>query len=347
MRYFIAGILLCISSHSKAQNLNNTEWIQINVTNRGERTIADNSTLKFLFKGDSLLRSDEEQYSFRQTYQISNKVLLIGNSTKFKIDSLSDVMLVITDIPEIRKDNKALKTRTFIKADYIYDYAKQTDQLVINPGGIVQSNQYFTPTYDGDFQKMFISKFDLRETEKTILCGFLILPDESISNIKVTSDKPLSQEVIDKIKGIVVGTKGSWILPPAPDSLQYQMNLQINISSFFGRQGYSFDFHPIINNGKPNAVLTSQQQSIENEDFDRGVMTMKRKNYEKAIILFQKCLAINPGDTDVYYNLAYCYQQKGNLELACETWKKLKDMGQKDAEKLYDKNCISSKGPSQ
>ncbi len=54
---------------------------------------------------------------------------------------------------------------------------------------------------------------------------------------------------------------------------------------------------------------------------------------------FIKCIEIDSLYLDAYYNLAFCYENLGNKNLACETWKKLKNMGQKQGEYLYEENC--------
>jgi hypothetical protein len=40
-----------------------------------------NEPLKFYFKGDSLFRSTNEQYSYRESYKIRNNILSIGKKT--------------------------------------------------------------------------------------------------------------------------------------------------------------------------------------------------------------------------------------------------------------------------
>ena len=105
---------------------------------------------------------------------------------------------------------------------------------------------------------------------------------------------------------------------------------------------YDFTFHADSLNPLDMSILSPSDVAKENNNFDYGVRLMQKEKYEKAIEQFKKCLKINPSDIDVLYNIANCYQKAGNIELACEAWKKLKSMGQKDGENLYNQNCNSN-----
>jgi len=101
MKLLTTLILLLAFTKAHSQNLDNTEWVQIKALdkNGNEINVSRNESLKFYFKGDSLFRSTNEQYSYRASYELNNNILSVGNSTKFKIDSSNDEILVISDIP--------------------------------------------------------------------------------------------------------------------------------------------------------------------------------------------------------------------------------------------------------
>jgi hypothetical protein len=101
-------ILSFLSSiHSNGQKLANTEWIKIAAASRDGSKIIDytkpeNSPTKYFFDQESVSIAVNEQYSTHQKYSVKDSVLLIGDYLKYKIDSISDPVIIISDIP--RKD---------------------------------------------------------------------------------------------------------------------------------------------------------------------------------------------------------------------------------------------------
>lgn len=343
MKLLATLILLLAFVKLYSQNFDNTEWIQIKVLDKygNEMTANRSDPLKFYFKGDSLFRSTNEQYSYREPYKINNNILLIGNSTKFKIDSSSDEMLVISDISKIN-------TRILLNTDYIFDFLRRSNLLHVTSDSIIQADNFISPTFDGDFDKFFMSKFDFNVQKEELFCRFVVLHDGSISNIQVSSEQKFSGKDLDRIKNIIASTKDYWIIPPVPNGYRFNLNFAANISrsvnisgSYMGSE-YNFTFHADSLNPVDMSILSPSDVTKENDNFDYGVRLMQRKKYEKAIEQFKKCLKINPSDIDVLYNIANCYQKAGNIELACEEWKNLKNMGQKDGENLYNQHCNSN-----
>ncbi|HEY5405874.1 MAG TPA: tetratricopeptide repeat protein [Ginsengibacter sp.] len=350
MKLLTALILLfaCVKSHS--QNLDNTEWIQIKTLDKdgNEINLNRNEPLKFYFKSDSLFRSTNEQYSYRESYEIHNHILSIGNSTKFKIDSSSDEILVISDISNIYSSKGKISTRILFNADYIFDFLRKSNLLNTTTDSIIQSDNYISPTFDGDFNNFFMSKFDFNVQKEELFCSFEVLHDGNISNIQIKSNQKLSSKESDRIKKIIASTKDYWIIPPVPNGYRFNLNFaanisrSVNISGSYTGSEYIFTFHADSLNYGDISVLSPSDVAKENDNFDYGVRLMQKEKYEKAIEQFKKCLKTNPSDIDVLYNIAHCYQKKGNIELACEAWKKLKKMGQKDGENLYNQNCNSN-----
>ena len=351
MKLLATLILLFVYVKSNSQNLDNTEWIQIKALDKDGNEIKVNRnglSLKFYFKDDSLLRSIDEQYSYRESYEINNNILSIGNSTKFKIDSSSDEILVLSDISNVYSSNSKITTRILLNADYIFDFLRRSDLLYITTDSIIQSDNYLSPTFDGDFNKFFMSKIDFKVQKEALFCSFEILHDGNISNVQIKSNQKSSPKELDRIKNIISSTKDYWIIPPVPNGYRFNMNFAANISTSTNISGtytgseYIFKFHADSLNPVDMSTLTPLDAAKENDNFDYGVRLMQREKYEKAIEQFKKCLKINPLDIDALYNIAHCYQKTGNIELACEAWKELKNMGQKDGENLYNQNCNSN-----
>lgn len=77
-----------------------------------------------------------------------------------------------------------------------------------------------------------------------------------------------------------------------------------------------------------------------NKYFDFAVLQYQKKNYKEAINLFEKSFQINKRNLNAYYNFAAMTYSTGNKEKACETYKFLKEEGQKAAEKEFNQKCL-------
>ena len=84
---------------------------------------------------------------------------------------------------------------------------------------------------------------------------------------------------------------------------------------------------------------TQKEISDAENYYNKGVELIQNEKFETASKQFVKCIEIDSIYIDAYYNLAFCYQKLGNKNMACETWSKLKEMGQKQGEYLYEENC--------
>ncbi len=354
MKFLFLIILFGLNTNIFAQDLDNTEWIQIKILAKDGNEININRntlSLKLYFKGDSLFRSTDEQYAYRDRYEIVNNVLSVGKSSKFKIDSISNEILEISDIPNTHSSNKNINTHILLNSDYIFNFLRKENLLYITKDSILQTDSYISPTFDGDFTKFFMSRFDFNVQNEELFCSFIILSDGGISDIQIKSNQKSAAKELNRIKDIISFTKDHWIMPPVPNGYRFNLNFAANISKSVNISGsykgseYNFTFHADSLNPKDMNVLSSFDVAKQNDNFNSGIRLMQKEKYEKAIEKFKKCLEINPLDTDVLYDIAYCYQKTGNIELACEDWKKLKESGEKDGEKLYNENCKTQNAP--
>ncbi|MES1198318.1 MAG: hypothetical protein ABUL41_03480, partial [Chitinophagaceae bacterium] len=111
---------------------------------------------------------------------------------------------------------------------------------------IVASN-LFSPTYNGDFIKLLMSKYNPNTGDETITGTFIISNDGSIKDIEMTSNQKHVKAGIEKITKIIQSTTGSWIIPPTPKPYQFQMNFLFytKIDSEIHSTSYGFTFHPL------------------------------------------------------------------------------------------------------
>ncbi len=70
-------------------------------------------------------------------------------------------------------------------------------------------------------------------------------------------------------------------------------------------------------------------------NFYRGNNHYAKKEYDKAIELYKKAIAINPKDTSFYYNLGLAYYEKKEYDKAIESYNKAIAINPKDADFEY------------
>ena len=69
--------------------------------------------------------------------------------------------------------------------------------------------------------------------------------------------------------------------------------------------------------------------------YNKGIDMTGKEKYEKAILLFQKAIKINPSFIDAYYNLGILEEFMGNNNKAVETFKTLLKYTPEDYEVIY------------
>ena len=75
------------------------------------------------------------------------------------------------------------------------------------------------------------------------------------------------------------------------------------------------DYHDDYN--KINSVIDYKSNEINDNDYyNNGIILLKNKLYEQAIMEFSKAININPCQSEAYYNRGYAYAEKGQFENA-------------------------------
>ena len=322
-----------------SQNLRNTEWIKIKVEREDgslliDRKESEDDALQYYFIKDSVYFSSNHQYTNKLKYSIQNNVLSIGDFAKYKIDSAGESLLVLSQFNNEIPGNR-LNRYYFINSDFLFDYLKKNQKLHITDSSQIDCDNHICPTFTGNFFDLFKEKFKLVNEIKFLRGYFIINSAGWISNMHVDSSKNFSHGEIESINKIISATSNSWILPPTPGPFQFKISFAMKVFPIKPLYGVFFEFFP----ERRNKRLSLEQMNEADQHFDKGNRFFDKKNYQKAVFEFERCIAIDSLYVDAYYNLAYTYQQLGKKEMACQTWKKLSEMGQKQGEALYDQNC--------
>jgi hypothetical protein len=344
MKIIIALLLFFIYSGLQGQDLKNTEWIKIKAERKDGSKIIDrlrqgNESIEYYFTVDSVFTSTNEQHSLEQKYSINNNnnILAIGDFVNYKIDSLNEVFLGITEMPQQDLADDKLNSFVFINSDFIFDYLKQTHQLTIIEDSVVVCDNKFSPIFKGDIEKLFESQFKSAFSNKLLTGSFIISSSGDIRKVQIDTIGKFSKGEIGKIISAINLTRGSWILPPTPTPMSFKITFAIKFKAIPPLFSIQFIFYP--KDHASGKGLTSQEEDELSNHFNNGLRLFNKDKFEKAVDEFEKCIEIDSLYIDAYYDMAYSYQKLGNTALACQTWKKLKDMGQKGGEKFYNENC--------
>ena len=338
-------LFLFYSGLINGQDLRNTEWVKISAERKDgskiiERSGKDNAIIKYFFKEDTVLTSiNDNEFSAKQKYSVHNGILSIGDLIKYNIDTINDIVLVITEIPKYELPYDRISRYTFIKSKFLFEYLKQAKQLNIIGDTLIQCDNQFSPTYvKGDIGKLFLGQF--QPTTNRVLTGYFIISDNgNIKSVKIDPKNNFSKKEIEKFIRILNSTSGSWILPATTKPLQFKIDFGCEFTYYKPLSFISFSFHKKDHTQYAPPVLTQKEKAQADTYFNKGMKLFDSEKFEKASIEFAKCLEIDSLFLDAYYNKAWSDAKLGNTKLACESWLKLKEMGQKQGEKLYLDNC--------
>jgi len=253
MKIALTYILLFTISIVHAQELKNTEWVKIFAERKdGSKIIGgirrDQKVENFFFKDNSVLISINHQYSAREMYSIKDGMLSIGNFLKFKIDTVGDLVLKLTEIKESFPDNQ-LNTYCFIKSKYLFEFLKENNQLQIEGDSIIDCNRQFSPTSKYDLASVLRKPFQYLGDSVSLKGYFIIGHNRKISDIYVDPSSNVNQNQAEAFEAAIKKTARLWILPFTDKPYLFKMDFSCFFKSKFttigGHDGefYNADIH--------------------------------------------------------------------------------------------------------
>lgn len=343
MKIIYAAFLFLSYSNLKGQLLGNTEWTQVKAERKDGSRILDNLkggelSTKYYFKEQIVFFIQKNLFTQELKYSVKDKILTIGEFAQYNIDTVDHELLVLTQIPKNKTTDDKINRFYFINRKSIFEYLKENDQLKIIGDSIIEYNSLLAPTYYGNLDELFSKEFESIKDNRSLTGMFIINSKGGIGNI-LCNDNKFSKKEVESIKKVLNYTDNKWIMPSTVKPFSYKMNFEFKIFNYqdFSGTGFSFIAEGVKQESGKN--LTMKQVAEADNYFNRGNELIRSENYEKAIKQYLKCLEIDTFYIDAYYNLAFCYQTSGKTNLACETWDKLKIMGQKQGEYLFNQNC--------
>jgi protein TonB len=90
------------------------------------------------------------------------------------------------------------------------------------------------------------------------------------------------------------------------------------------------------------AIELGARYNVENQAlvyFNLGNEYFDKKEYDKALELYNESLHLTPEDGNIYFNIGIVNFHLGNKQQACKDMHKAKELGKEDAEKIIGERC--------
>ena len=210
----------------QAQNLKNTEWVQIkgNALFLGKENTSyqpTSSPLKYYFtNSDSVYVNLSYQYDTLTTFSFYNHQLNIGKTVQFTVDSSNNVLLFLTQNPEDSLKTEVKDHYVLMNADYLFDYLQTNHILRITGDTLIEFLPEFSPAFFGNLEGKIATLENAKFLRQTITTsGFFILsPEGNVKSVDYDPSAKLSQSDIRVVSGPFTppAVSGSCRRLPAP-----------------------------------------------------------------------------------------------------------------------------------
>ena len=276
-------------------------------------------------------------------YTLKDKVLKIGPSQTYEVDLLTDTLLILSDIPEVKMNPDRYNTLIFINENFYYDYIKEKGMVNYLNDSTLLANDYLYPY----FSKGYVHRYLMEKwvwpsgNERSYVIGsMLIAPEGSVIEVNITKSFDFSPESRFHFIDLFLNAKGDWAMPELDQEYYYRMYFTARFLKDNGTKTILFS-----NNTQEEPCIgdcgSLTLEEIKNADvyFHNGLEVLEQGNFEGAIEKFSDCIDIDSLYLDAYYNRAYANYQLNKMENACVDWGYLKDLEQTEAIRLFNGLC--------
>jgi hypothetical protein len=310
-----------------------------------DRNLIKNTTTMLSFRKGKVVTIMHHAKAGTLSYSLMNNKLMVG-TVDYKIEKLTKNEFVFSDWADFAKeDYKVIRyhfSATSESSEKYFIRKFVIPNIRIKPNGdtVYAFTEDFYPNYIiplGAFNKAELTVFEdvfrnsYQDIEKVFNfpekkkghfeVQFDITKTGKVSDILVmqSSDPVYNKQLIKA----VASTAKSW------ENAEYQ-NKPIAIQF-----NYAFDYQE--HNEKENEGF---DPILYQDLMDRADGQFQKKNYEKAVKLYTKCILMVDDAVEALYKRADCYFTVDAIKNACSDWNYLATRGQKRAEGLYLKHCI-------
>jgi len=264
-------------------------------------------------------------------YSLIGRKLSINKFSKYIVEKLkNDTLIIAENFPNKRRDK--LNRFFFVK--------KTKPEELEMVDGLVVANKRITNTLLKNINSYLYnstaSKFKYANFKGYMIVNHL---DKSV-NTFVTESKGTSKGTLKSITKTLNESYDFWKIGKNYDKIR--INFFYKIQSFSIFRGTYILFYENAYEDYNSTTKTKPHIGdiqLAEKYFIKGNSNFEKKKYKSAIKNFTKGYNLSRYLLDAVYNRALVHHTMGNLEKACEDWKHLADLGQKDAMKYLEQYC--------
>ena len=310
-----------------------------------DENIAKNAASMLIFKKANVGLIINGRDAQRTQYVVSDSVLILGGTSNYKIEKLTEHELIFHGIFKDTPDNEIVKyyyiSTIESSGEYFFrKFIKPNIRIQANGDTAYSFNEQVFPKFKsvlGDFPTVLNNFYEVYESSYDMIEKTFKFPSKKKGNFRVT----FAIGKLGNLKDIEVKESSDSTYNNALEQAVYQTRKHWLPAEYEDKKVeilfnfvYVYDAEDKTEDNFDEYLYYGSKEKA-NRFFDK-------KEYVKAIKLYTKCILMQDEDFDFepFYKRADSYFALKVNKNACLDWSYLAKKGQKKAEKLFLENCM-------
>jgi tetratricopeptide (TPR) repeat protein len=341
MRSITLALLLTSIVNLQGQDLIDKNWTKFHIERLdGSRVISRTniveSPLNYYFQENGKVSIATVLGQEEIDYALKDSMISIGSHQLYQIDTLSDTLLILIELPEHPVDDDKINSIFFSTEEHYANNVISKNLVRFLNDSTIISNRHLRPQYTGGSLELYLYNelITLNQKNSELKGSFIVTPTGQIIDLIVNNDEDINEKVKEKTLTLLLETSYRWRTTRTKTPYYYMVCFTVVFEdSFIGFSYFETSETPHF----PYIDIEIQQRA--NDYFQKGNRFLSKDNYEKAIWNYSKCLEIDEIFLDAYYNRAYANKMLGNYNKSCIDWGILSELGQAEAMKIFNQFC--------
>lgn len=338
---------MLFSLKSYSQNVSvrelNGSWVNYKIEMKDgskliDRYYKDSSYVNFLFNKNQLCTFNDPIYKEKNsciTFTKTNNYLKTSEFAGYLIEQIKKDTLIISEKINDLESNK-LKRFYFVREQNNFNEFEKQQEGTTNH----IANQFYTPTLKSSLILQLNNAFKRKHSNFKVKGEIII----DIKNKNVTSTilhaSTSDSTKIKRVLSVLDSSFNLWDTKLFKEIETIKIPFAMKDVKTKTYRGISIIY--FTNSYKKlDEMYGDSIDKIRKAKniFDKGLISYQKKEFDKAIELFNKSYSLDPVNIDALYNIATIYYEIGNREKACSNWQKLSDLGQVQGNNLLKNYC--------
>ena len=249
--------------------------------------------------------------------------------------------MVTTDLPKNPVPDDKLNRYYYLKEDKYFKYFLKNNLVTVIGDSLIVANHLFSPNINHSNSLSYYINLYLQYLYiDGVVNGFFIVdPHKNVINSQITKSVNINENYQEKIIKSINKTSGKWILPELGKSYYYKINFTIEFKNYASNPFFYYFTKDTTHTHASFRIIAYEDKKFSEYYFNKGLKLAEKNKYEIAVTEFSKAIKHDSTAYGAYFNRAYCYYQMQKVKKACLDWHYLKNLGQKESEQLFIKNC--------